>query len=167
MFLSHMQVSTRNTPTVIQQFQTNPIFFNENIKMGNEPYIINLVLNGIKYINGITKEDGNIYTYDELKTTYNVNINILQYSGLISSVLDWKKKIKLEDIRNKLANPIPPFPVQVYLKSRKGTQDMYNLINKTNDPPPHPHPQVGNYLGIKRINLKIMNGKKYILSYLK
>ena len=35
-FLSHMQVSTRNTPTEIQQFQTNPIFFNENIKIGNK-----------------------------------------------------------------------------------------------------------------------------------
>ena len=27
-FLSHMQVSTGNTPTEIQQFQINPIFFN-------------------------------------------------------------------------------------------------------------------------------------------
>ena len=49
-------------------------------------YKINLVLkNGIKYINDIAKEDGNIYTYDELKTTYNVNIFFLQYSGLIKS----------------------------------------------------------------------------------
>ena len=75
----------------------------------------------------------------------------LQYSGLIRSVLDWKKKLKLEDIRNKLANPI--LPVQVYLKSKKGTQDMYNLLNKNNDP------QVEKYLGIKSINLKIMSGK--------
>ena len=131
-----MQVSTRNTPTEIQQFQTNPIFFNENIKIGNKTiYNKSCIENGIKYINDITKEDGNIYTYDELKTTYNVNINFLQYSGLTRSVLDWKKKLKLEDIRNKLANPILPFPVQVYLKSKKGTQDMYNLLNKNNDPP--------------------------------
>ena len=134
-FLSHMQVSTRNTPTEIQQFQTNPIFFNENIKIGNKTrYNKSCIENGIRYINDITKEDGNIYTYDELKTTYNVNI-FLQYSGLIRSVLDWKKKIKLEDIRNNLANLILPFPVQVYLKSKKGTQDMYNLLNKNNDPP--------------------------------
>ena len=66
-FLSHMQVSTRNTPTEIQQFQTNPIFFNENIKIGNKTiYNKSCVENGIKYINDITKEDGNIYTYDEL-----------------------------------------------------------------------------------------------------
>ena len=132
-----MQVSRRNTPTEIEKCQTNPIFFNENIKIGNKTiYNKFCIENGIKYINDITKEDGNIYTYDELKTTYNVNINFLQYSSLIRSVLDWKKKLKLEDIRNKLANPILQFPVQVYLKSKKGTQDMYNLLNKNNDPPP-------------------------------
>ena len=54
--------------------------------------------------------------------------------GLIRSVLDWKKTLKLKDIRNKLAYLILPFPVQVYLKSKKGTQDMYNLLNKNNDP---------------------------------
>ena len=143
MLLSHMQVSTRNTPTEIQQFQTNPIFFNENIKIGNKTiYNKSCIENGIKYINDITEEDGNIYTNDELKNTYNVNINFLQYSGLIRSVLDWKKKLKLEDVRNKLANPILPFPVQVYLKSKKGTQDMYNLLNKNNDPPPHPSAKI-------------------------
>ena len=85
-------MSTRNTPTEIQQFQTNPIFFNENIKIGNENiYNKSYIENGIKYISDITKDDGNIYTYDELKTTYSVNINFLQYSGLIRSVLDWKK----------------------------------------------------------------------------
>ena len=71
MFLSHMQVSTSNTPTEIQQFHTNPNFFNENIKIGNETiYNKYCIGNGIKYINDITKEDGNVYTYDELKTTY-------------------------------------------------------------------------------------------------
>ena len=55
-FLSHMQVSTRNTPTEIQQFQTNPIFFNENIKIGNKTiYNQSCIENGIKYINDITK----------------------------------------------------------------------------------------------------------------
>ena len=76
MFLSHMQVSTRNTQTEIQQFLTNPIVFNENIKIGNKTiYNKSCIEKVIKYINDITKEDGNIYTYDELKTTCNVNTN--------------------------------------------------------------------------------------------
>ena len=48
-FLSHVQVSTRNTPTEIQQFQTNPIFFNENIKIGNKTlYNKSCIENGIE-----------------------------------------------------------------------------------------------------------------------
>ena len=78
--------------------------------------------NGIKFINDLTNNDGSIYTYDELKATYNVTINFLQYSGLIRSILAWK-------------NPIIPFSVQIYLKSKKGAQDMYNLLNKTTDIP--------------------------------
>ena len=135
-FLSHVQVSAKNTPTEIQQFQTNPVFFNENIRIGNKTiYNKSCIENGIKYINDITKEAGNIYTYDELKTTYNVNINFLQYSGLVRSIQVWKKTLNLQNIRNKGVNPVLPFPFQVYLKSKKGTQDMYKVLNENNEPP--------------------------------
>ena len=36
---------------------------------------------GIKFINDLTNNDGSFYTYDELKLTYNVTINFLQYSS--------------------------------------------------------------------------------------
>ena len=35
----------------------------------------------IKYINDLTNNDGSFYTYDELKLTYNVTNNFLQYSS--------------------------------------------------------------------------------------
>ena len=35
-FPSHIQIVTKNTPTEIQQFQTIPIFSNENIKIGDK-----------------------------------------------------------------------------------------------------------------------------------
>ena len=35
-FSSHIQIVTNNTPTEIQQFQTIPIFSNENIKIGDK-----------------------------------------------------------------------------------------------------------------------------------
>ena len=126
----------KNNPTAIQQFQTNPVFFNDNIRIGNKTvYNKSCIENGIKYINDITKEDGNIYTYDELKITYNVSINFLQYSGPVWSVQDWKKTLNLQNIRNKEVNPVLPFPLQVYLKSKKGTQDMYKVLNENNESP--------------------------------
>ena len=76
---------------------------------------------------------GNIYTYDELKATYNVNINFLQYSVMVKSVLDWKKKINLVSTKNKMTNPILPLLLQI--KNKKGTQAMYKLLSENNDTP--------------------------------
>ena len=76
---------------------------------------------------------GNIYTYDELKATYNVNINFLQYSGMVKSVLDWKKKLNLVSTKNKMTNPILPLLLQI--KNKKGTQAMFKLLSENNDTP--------------------------------
>ena len=59
----------------------------------------------------------------------------LQYSGLARSVQDWKKTLNLKNIRNREANPVLPVSFQVYLKSKKGTQDMYKVLNENNEPP--------------------------------
>ena len=65
-----------------------------------------------------------------------VTINYLQYSGLVRSILAWKKTLNLANIRHKEVNPIIPFSIQIYIKSKKkGAQDMYNLLNKTTDIP--------------------------------
>ena len=71
---------------------TIPIFSNENIKIGDKTvHYKSYFENGIKYINNLANNDGNIYTYDELKATYNVMINFfLQYSRLVRSILTWK-----------------------------------------------------------------------------
>ena len=75
--------------------------------------------NDIKFINDLTNNDGIIYTYDELKATYNVTINFLQYSGLVRSIVAKKKTLNLAYIRHKEVNPIIAFSIQVYLKVKK------------------------------------------------
>ena len=62
-----------------------------------------------------------------------MNINFLQYSGHERSVTDWKKKLNLENKKNKAESPILPFAFKIYLKSKKGTQDMYKLLNKSTE----------------------------------
>ena len=162
MFSSHIQIVTKNTPTEIQQFQTIPIFYNENIKIGDKTvYYKSCFENGIKFINYLTNNDGSIYTYDELKATYNVTINFLQYSGLIRSILAWKKTLNLANIRHKEISPIIPFSIQIYLKNKKGAQDMYNLLNKRQTS------LLEKSLGIINTNLKRKSGEKYFLTHLK
>ena len=131
-----MQLITKNAPIEIQQFQTIPFFSNENIKIRDKTvYYKSCFENGIKFINDLTNNDGNIYTNDELKATYNVNINFLQYSGLVRPILAWKKTLNLANMRHKEVNPIIPFSIQIYLKSKKGAQDMYILLKKKTDIP--------------------------------
>ena len=48
-----------------------------------------LINDDIKFINDLTNNDGSIYTFDELKATYNVTISFLKYSGLVRSILSW------------------------------------------------------------------------------
>ena len=91
-FSSHIQIVAKNTPIEIQQFQTIPIFSNENIKIWDKTvYYKSCFENGIKFINDLTNNDGSIYTYDELQATYNVTISFLQYSGLVRSFLPGRK----------------------------------------------------------------------------
>ena len=75
------------------------------------------------------------FLYEELKRTYNININFLQYSGFVKSILDWKKKLNLENMKKNKAETIVPFGFKIYIKSKKGTQDMYKLINECKESP--------------------------------
>ena len=54
----------------------------------NSPWSIILL-----FMTDIKNNDGSIYTYDELKATYNVTINFLQYSGLVRSILVGRKHL--------------------------------------------------------------------------
>ena len=57
-------MSAKQIPTEIEEFQTNPIFFNENIKIGNRSvYNKSCIENGLIYIKDIIKENGNIFFY--------------------------------------------------------------------------------------------------------
>ena len=73
--------------------------------------------NDIRFINSIIQGDGNIYTFNELKAIYNININFLQYSRLVRSIFDWQKNLSLANIINNVVNPIIRFSIQKSLKN--------------------------------------------------
>ena len=75
---------------------SEPIFFNNNIKINNKPvYFKDWHMCGIKYVNDLIKEDGNLYTWEEFKDIYNTTDNPFRYYSLIHSIpKNWKKRIK-------------------------------------------------------------------------
>ena len=45
------------------------------------------------------------------------------------------KKLKLDTIRTKLSNPMLPTNISVFLRSAKGSKDLYNILNQNNYTP--------------------------------
>ena len=45
------------------------------------------------------------------------------------------KKLKLDTIKNKLSNPILPTNISVFLRSTKGSKDLYNILNQNSYSP--------------------------------
>ena len=83
-------------------------------------------------LNDITKKDGKLMTYQEASNRLNIKINYLQYLSMCNAIKAWQKKLELTNIKEKLLDPIIPHHLQIYLRSRKGTKDMYmyNILNK-------------------------------------
>ena len=66
---------------------------------------------------------------------YNIKTNFLQFNGLKAAIKVFAKKLKLDTIRNKLSNPMLPTNISVFLRSTKGSKDLYNILNQNNYTP--------------------------------
>ena len=52
---------------------------------------------------------------------------------MCNAIREWQKRLRLTNIKTKLSNPVIPHHLQIYLKNRKGTKDMYNILNQSCD----------------------------------
>ena len=59
----------------------------------------------------------------------------MQYHGLCNAIKEWKKRLKINTINEKLQNPIVPFGLHIYMRNKKGTKDMYKILNSNNETP--------------------------------
>ena len=66
---------------------------------------------------------------------YNIKTNFLQFNGLKAAIKVFAKKLKLDTMRNKLSNPMLPTNISVFLRSTKGSKDLYNILNQNNYTP--------------------------------
>ena len=80
------------------------------------------------------KENGEFHTELEFVHKYNIKTNFLQFNGLKAAIKVFAKKLKLDTIRNKLSNPMLPTNISVFLRSTKGSKNLYNIQIKTTTP---------------------------------
>ena len=129
-YSSVIQLKEKNTT---EYFLSSPIFHNPEILIGKQTIFYQQWYNkGICYINGMFKENGEFYTELEFVHKYNIKTNFLQFNGLKVAIKVFAKKLKLDTIRNKLSNPMLPTNISVFLRSAKGSKDLYNILNQNN-----------------------------------
>ena len=102
------KLSKKCLPRNLQEFNSENMFYNINIKVGNHTvYIKNWIDNGIFKIQHLLKDDNSYMTYIEFTLKYaNVQSNYLQYQGIIAAINVFKRKIA-PSLSGQVASELP------------------------------------------------------------
>ena len=120
----------------LEDFLQTPFFYNEKIKIGGAS-IKNKLWNdkGVYFINDIVKKNGELLTELELNNMYNINTNFIQLHGITRAIKQYAKSTKIILGSTKLQKPLLPIYLKIYLKSKKGCKDFYNMLNNNQEKP--------------------------------
>ena len=107
MLLYHGASFRKSDHATPEDIMAQPIWLNDMIKIDNK-YVFKQtwISNGIFFINDLIDEHGTFYNQQTVCEKYNLNINFLEYYGLIAAIPpDWKNKLrdcnKMENISSK------------------------------------------------------------------
>lgn len=81
---------------------------------------------GIKFINDQYTEEGTPLTFNLFKQKYNIQINVMEYNSIISSLKEMSKIYQNTEKNTSvvLENPFIPVTLLTILKNAKGSRDM-------------------------------------------
>ena len=130
-------LSTFKTSTV-EQFLNEPIWYNIHIKRGGKTvYNNNLFISGVRTINDLIGEDGNFLRFENFCELFGVNVNFLEYSGIIAAIENYKREklTLLPNIRQKLRGPNMPEFIRTICKEKKGCRKIYKRLSFNNERP--------------------------------
>ena len=114
---------------------TSPIYYNKNIQIGGTHiYYKSWFNNDIKFVNDLINEHGEFYEQTEFMQKTGIQTSTLQYNGLIKSIKMYLKNINIQ-ITHKQPCPFTPSRIYPMLQQKKGTQAMYNILNKNKEIP--------------------------------
>ena len=113
-------------------YQT-PIFCNKNLLVGGKCFFYKPWLDkGICYIRDLMDNECNFLDFNATS----LNTNLLQYQGVIECIKKlMRKKENIGSTDKNIIGPVFPKVVQLILKQKKGSLNIYKVLNKTNVEP--------------------------------
>lgn len=119
------KVNPKSTAALLAE----PVFYNENIKLGNKIISYqNWIDKGAWCIGHFFNENGQSLTYPEFKNRYSIASNFLTYSGLIQSIKRYLKHYKMHIIDNITSDTHASLTL-IY-SIHKGTKLYYNTLSE-------------------------------------
>lgn len=115
-------------------YQT-PLFYNTNLTVGGKSFFYKSWFDkGIGYIRDLIDNEGNFLEFKVFVQNTAIHTNFLQYQGVIDCLKKFLKK-KGGYIKNNMFGPIIPKLIYTISKQKKGSQNIYNILNQNKDDP--------------------------------
>ena len=122
-------LSSKVAPINSKESQLVNLWYNPNIKVGGHSICYKKWLAaGIIFIGDLISINGDMYSFKEFTTVYNIKINFLEYNGLIRAVKQYFCKIKTDYIHTKSYNTLLPLILTIINKDEKGCKSVYKQI---------------------------------------
>ena len=86
-----------------------------------------------------------MYSLADFNQKYSLNVPFLNFYGIISSVKHFLKNLKIENILDGLKYPYIPKSIELFLKSSKGIQDIYKVLNSNLSEPTNKEKIMGKF----------------------
>lgn len=123
------------TCETVHHILESPLWYNKNLQNGEHFCIQNWYKKGIRTLNDLIDEHGNIYQFEELKGIYNIRGTFLDYQSVLRKIPErWKDIIndnKIACILNKY-NVRCNIYVKYLMKDKKGCKPFYDVFASTN-----------------------------------
>ena len=117
-------------------YQTH-VFCNKKLLVGGKSFFYKTWLDkGLCYIRDLMDNEGNFLDFHTFTQLTLINTNFLQYQGVIESIKKlMRKKGNTGNIDKNIFGPVIPKVVQLILKQKKGSQNIYKVLNKNDNEP--------------------------------
>jgi hypothetical protein len=109
--------------------------FGSTLKVGGRTFFYNnLLKNGLSFVTDLIDNNDQFYSLQSMQNILQININFLQYEGLLRSLINLRVKLEINTETSNTYKPIIPKQIQVITQNIKGCHSIYEMLVKKKVP---------------------------------